>query len=123
MNINIVYNENKSIKKIIKEYEKRLTRYAKIKSINSKNYKRTDKTYYIGIRNGEYISSEELADKIKTYSISGKSNITFIFDKDFKCDEYINISSLDLSDDILIAILFEQIYRSFRIINNQAYHK
>ncbi len=123
MNINIVYDENKSIKKIIKEYEKRLTRYAKVKIVPKKNYKKTDKTYYIGLKEGEYISSEELADKIKRYSVSGKSNITFIFNEDFDCDEYINISSLNLSDDILIAILFEQIYRSFRIINNQAYHK
>ena len=38
-------------------------------------------------------------------------------------DESIMISTMDMEIGLQATILFEQIYRAYRIINNQPYHK
>lgn len=132
MNINIYCKTkklNKFYKSAIEEFEKRLSRYCKIKLIILKNDNallklKNDNIYQICITTGKKtLASEELAKKIENLGIAGISNIAIFINQDFECDEKFSISQMVLSDDLLTTIIFEQIYRSFRIINNQSYHK
>jgi 23S rRNA (pseudouridine1915-N3)-methyltransferase len=114
----------------IKEYEKRLSRYCKIKLQSFKNEeqlvkKLTDKSYKILVSiNGEMVTSEELAEKINQFGITGKSDITFIIGADkLPHDELLAISPMEMDLGIKTLIMFEQIYRSYRILNNEPYHK
>lgn len=117
-------------KDAIQEYNKRLSSYCKIKLFQCKNVKEAEKkipknSYVIQISTSStLISSEFLASKLNSFAVSGVSNIAIVFN--FPCsfvDETISISSLKMCDGLLLTIIYEQIYRAFRIINNQAYHK
>jgi len=76
------------------------------------------------------ISSEEFAKSIGEAEINGK-NICFIiggplgFSSDFhsKIPKKISFSRLTFTHTMCRLILFEQIYRAFRIINGEPYHK
>ncbi|MDP4178367.1 MAG: 23S rRNA (pseudouridine(1915)-N(3))-methyltransferase RlmH [Bacillota bacterium] len=114
----------------VKEYEKRLTRYCKTQLIYIKNNetlqkKLSDKSYKIIIsNNAELISSEELSDKINKLGISGNSDISIILgNENLNCDEKLSISAMDMNLGLQSVITYEQIYRSYRIINNEPYHK
>ncbi len=78
---------------------------------------------------GANVSSEELAEKINSYGgVTGISNITIILGDSLEMfkdnfDESIMISTMDMEIGLQATILFEQIYRAYRIINNQPYHK
>ena len=80
---------------------------------------------------GKLLSSEELADFISKMSVQGNSHITFIIGGSNGLDERIkNMGNLKLSfskmtfpHQLMRVILTEQIYRAFKIINNENYHK
>ncbi|MFI3210069.1 MAG: 23S rRNA (pseudouridine(1915)-N(3))-methyltransferase RlmH [Peptostreptococcaceae bacterium] len=80
---------------------------------------------------GKNLSSEELADKISKTAVSGKSHITFIIGGSLGlCDEVIkradyklSFSKMTFPHQMMKLILIEQIYRAFRINNNEPYHK
>lgn len=114
----------------IKEYEKRLSRYCKIKLQYFKNEeqllkKLTDKTYKILVSvKGITVTSEELAEKINQLGITGKSDVTIIIgDDNIPHDALLAISPMEMDLGIKTLIMFEQIYRSYRIVNNEPYHK
>jgi 23S rRNA (pseudouridine1915-N3)-methyltransferase len=114
----------------IKEYEKRLSRYCKIKLQHFRNEqqllkKLTDKTYKISISvMGKSVTSEELAEKINHLGITGKSDVTFVIsDDNIPHDELLAISPMEMDLGIKTLIMFEQVYRSYRILNNEPYHK
>jgi 23S rRNA (pseudouridine1915-N3)-methyltransferase len=114
----------------IKEYEKRLSRYCKIKLQHFKNEeqllrKLSDKTYKILVSvKGRTVTSEELAEKINQLGITGKSDVTIIIGADnLSHDEVLAISPMEMDLGIKTLIMFEQIYRSYRILNNEPYHK
>ena len=126
----------------INEYMKRLSKYHKVvvdevidsdiksegdlilKHINSKDYIITLEI------EGNMMSSLELANFIDK-SLINNSNITFIIGGPNGLDDRIkNISNYRLSfskmtfpHQLFRIILLEQIYRSFKIINNESYHK
>jgi len=116
-----------------KEYMKRLSRYCNLHVIKCKSeseaIKKTPTTsYIIGVSPScKTISSEALAKEIADLGISSISSICFVLtsQEDFlkSCDKTIALSSLPLSSDLESLVLLEQIYRSYRIIHNQAYHK
>jgi 23S rRNA (pseudouridine1915-N3)-methyltransferase len=113
----------------IKEYEKRLSRYCKIELIQVKTEEQllkifSDKSYKIVIEaTSQHVSSEGLADKINTLGVSGISDITLIIGADnFPYDEVISISSMEMDLGLITTIIFEQLYRAYRILNNQHYH-
>ncbi|MGV8145413.1 MAG: 23S rRNA (pseudouridine(1915)-N(3))-methyltransferase RlmH [Alkaliphilus sp.] len=117
-------------KDAIQEYNKRLSSYCKITLYLCKNKKEAKKnlpqnSYIIQIcPSGPLIPSESLAAKFSAFAVSGISNIAIILNSPYSSvDETISISSLDMCDGLLLTIIYEQIYRAFRIINNQAYHK
>ena len=132
MNFKIYYTGDKIEKffiEAIKEYEKRLSRYCKIELLQFKNVnqllkKLPEKTYKILISvNGTCISSEQLADKINTLGLSGISDASIIVGADIPHNETLAISSMDMDLGLQTTVLFEQIYRAYRILNNQPYHK
>lgn len=80
---------------------------------------------------GKQLSSEEFSKQIENLSITGKSNITFIIGGSLgisdsvlkKVDKKISFSKMTFPHQLFRIMLLEQIYRSFKIINNETYHK
>lgn len=133
MNIKIYIIGNKMEKPIlegIKEYEKRLSRYCKIKWQLFKHEKQlvqklSDKSYLIKISTKEKsISSETFSEKINTLGVTGKSDVTILINtENTPVDEELTFSAMEMDVGIKSLILFEQIYRAYRILNNEPYHK
>lgn len=81
--------------------------------------------------NGVLLSSEELSKKINSLGIEGTSDITFIIGaSNGLSEEVINIADFKLSfskmtfpHQLFKVILLEQIYRAFKIISGESYHK
>ncbi len=81
--------------------------------------------------NGVQLSSEEMSKKIEYLGIEGTSDITFIIGgSNGLSDEVINSSNFKLSfskmtfpHQLFKVILLEQIYRAFKIISGESYHK
>ncbi|HHU71884.1 MAG TPA: 23S rRNA (pseudouridine(1915)-N(3))-methyltransferase RlmH [Clostridiales bacterium] len=80
---------------------------------------------------GDMLTSVKLAEKINNLGISGLSHITFIIggslglsDEVLRRANYqLSFSPMTFPHQLMRMILLEQIYRSYRIINNQPYHK
>ncbi len=131
MNLKIYVDEKVKDKfqlQAIKEYDKRLTRYCKMKQVIFKDQeelsKISDRTYKIIVNiTGKSISSEELANKLEHLGVIGKSDIAFILSDDFQGDDHICLSSMSMSTGMSLTVLYEQIYRAFRIQKNEPYHK
>ncbi|MFQ9515578.1 MAG: 23S rRNA (pseudouridine(1915)-N(3))-methyltransferase RlmH [Eubacterium sp.] len=81
--------------------------------------------------NGENPDSLELADKINKLGISGTSHMVFVIGGSLglhssiskKADFKLSFSKMTFPHQLMRVILLEQIYRSYRIIHNQPYHK
>ena len=81
--------------------------------------------------NGFQLSSEDLAKKIEDIKTYHSSSITFIIGGSLGLsDEVVSIANFKLSfsrmtfpHQLMRLILLEQVYRSFRINNNEPYHK
>lgn len=81
--------------------------------------------------NGTQLSSEQLADKINTIGINGISHIIFIIGGSIgigeavlkKSDYSLSFSKMTFPHQLMRVILLEQIYRSYRIIYGEPYHK
>ena len=80
---------------------------------------------------GKEYDSVRLAKQIEDYRISGVSDITFIIGGSLglhqsvldRADLKLSFSKMTFPHQLMRVILLEQIYRSFRIINNEPYHK
>lgn len=121
---------SKSHKAAIAEYEKRLSRYCKIKLFQEKDLasitkKLSDKTYVVLMNEGgKSLSSEALSEKINTLGVTGHPDISIIYSEaSIPCDEHLSLSNLELSTGLFSTVIFEQIYRAYRILNNEPYHK
>lgn len=128
---------------LINDYKKRISKYHKIEIIELKdndNYQKeidsiikniNRKDYNIGLDlKGKETTSEEFATKIDSIFMIN-SNITFIIGGSLGlsdsvrelCDELLSFSKFTFPHGLFRGILLEQIYRSFKINNNEAYHK
>lgn len=126
----------------VSDYLKRISKYHKIKLIevsdsnivNEGNeiLKYLDnKDYVIGLDiDGENITSVELARKIDklfinypviTFIIGGSDGIRDDIKK--KCHYRLSFSKMTFPHGLFRIILLEQIYRNFKILNNETYHK
>lgn len=135
--------KEKYLKSMVEDYYKRITKYHKIELIEVKDsnitkekdeiLKKINKNDYIislDIYGREY-NSIEFKDHLENLFNNGKSNITFIIggsdgiDDKIKSlsNELISFSKLTFPHGLFRAILLEQIYRSFKIMNNESYHK
>lgn len=80
---------------------------------------------------GQMVDSVELSKKIEGLGISGVSSIAFVIggslglsDKVLKRADYkLSFSKMTFPHQLMQMILLEQIYRSYRIINHEPYHK
>lgn len=89
-------------------------------------------TYVIALEvRGKELTSEALAEKIETLGIDGKSDIAFIIGGSLglsdevlaRADYRLSFSKMTFPHQMMRVILLEQIYRSFKIIRNETYHK
>lgn len=80
---------------------------------------------------GKQLDSIELADKIDKLGISGVSHIIFVIGGSLglheavtkRADFKLSFSKMTFPHQLMRVILLEQIYRAYRIISNQPYHK
>jgi len=80
---------------------------------------------------GKNLSSEELADTISKLAVRGNSHITFIIGGSLglsdevlnRADYKLSFSKMTFPHQLMKLILLEQVYRAFRINNNEPYHK
>ena len=80
---------------------------------------------------GQQLDSVELSQKIDRLMTSGKSHLYFVIggslglsDEVLKRADYkLSFSKMTFPHQLMRVILLEQIYRSFRISNNEPYHK
>ena len=80
---------------------------------------------------GNMISSEELGSFIKDQGVRGNSNIAFIIGGSLglskevlsRADYKLSFSKMTFPHQLMRVILLEQVYRGFRIINGEPYHK
>ena len=91
-----------------------------------------DDMYVIALDiDGKMLDSVELSEKIASLGISGKSDIAFVIggslgldDKVLQRADYkLSFSKMTFPHQLMRVILLEQIYRSFRIMKNEPYHK
>lgn len=147
--------KEKFYREAIKEYEKRLSAYAKVNilEINDEKLKNEneaeisivmekegknilskikDNQFVITLEIlGENVMSEKLASKIDNLALTGSSDLVFIIGGSYGLsDEVKNRSNYALSfskmtfpHQLMRVILLEQIYRAFKIIRKEPYHK
>lgn len=80
---------------------------------------------------GKLLTSEEFAEEIKNVSVRGYSKITLIiggsngFNKKVssKADLKLSFGRMTMNHKLMRVVLLEQIFRCFKIMNNEAYHK
>lgn len=140
--------KEKFFKEAILEYQKRLTKYSKLEIIELpdfslkpeqnkekegelilKNIKEKDYVITMEIM-GKKLDSIELANFLNKAQIEN-SNIVFVIggsnglsDEVKNRSNYaLSFSNLTFPHQLFRVILLEQIYRAFKIINNESYHK
>lgn len=91
-----------------------------------------DDAYVVALAiEGKKYDSEGFAKKINNLGIQGKSHIVFIIGGSLgisdtlkkRADELISFSDMTFPHQLMRVVLTEQIYRAYRIINNEPYHK
>ena len=130
----------------IAEYKKRLSKYTKLEIIELPDYN-YDALKTINEEGKNILSKISDKDFVVTLDINGKQmdslslsrfidnniskNITFVIggsyglsDEVLKRSNYsLSFSNMTFPHQLFRVILLEQIYRSFKIINNESYHK
>ncbi|MCI5552472.1 MAG: 23S rRNA (pseudouridine(1915)-N(3))-methyltransferase RlmH [Tenericutes bacterium] len=134
------------LKKAMEEYKKRITKYSKIEMIELEDESNgnilekektkilkyiNEKDYVITLEiDGSSIDSMELSKKIESIYLN-YSNITFIIGGSYglhddikKRSNYaLSFSKLTFPHQLFRVMLLEQIYRSFKIMHHETYHK
>ena len=91
-----------------------------------------DDAYVIALAiEGKMLDSEELAERIEKLGVSGISQIVFVIGGSLglsaqvmkRADYALSFSRMTLPHQLMRVVLLEQIYRSYRIMNHQPYHK
>lgn len=94
--------------------------------------KLTEDSYVIALAiKGKMPDSLELADQIDKLGLEGKSHIVFVIGGSLglsenvlkRADELLSFSNMTFPHQLMRVILLEQIYRSYRIIHREPYHK
>ena len=131
------------LNELINDYLNRIKKYHKIEIIEVKDNDNqsfetkeltkiiNDKDYNIAlVINGKKYNSLDFAKYINQKFINN-DNISFIIGGSNgleqnildKCDDFISFSDFTFPHGLFRGILLEQIYRSFKINNNETYHK
>lgn len=80
---------------------------------------------------GQQLSSEQFARKIDSLAVQGVSHIAFVIGGSLglgknileKSDYALSFSKMTFPHQLMRVILLEQVYRSYRIIKGEPYHK
>ncbi len=148
--------KEKFFRDAVSEYEKRLSRYCKLETIEVADEMTPDGAGALElerirekeagrilakIRDGAYVcaleiagrklSSEGFAQWMEAAAIGGKSSLTFVIGGSLglhasvldRADCSLSFSDMTFPHQLMRIILQEQIYRAFRIINGEPYHK
>ena len=131
------------LKEMIEDYEKRISKYHKIEIIEVKDEDHLEKERdhllpFISPRDyvitleilGKTMTSEELAKKIDELFLT-HSTITFVIGSSLGLHEDVkkranlalSFSKFTFPHGLFRGILLEQIYRSYKIIHHESYHK
>ena len=133
----------------IREYAKRLSRYCKLDIIQVADEKTPDgageaierqikekegQRILSNIKDGAYVialASEELAGRIQRLGVDGVGHIVFVIggslglsgDVMKRADFALSFSKMTFPHQLMRVVLLEQVYRSYRIITGEPYHK
>ena len=137
------------LKEAIEEYKKRISKYTnleivelkdeglveeeKAKKLEAEKIEKylNEKDYIITLEiEGKEYTSLEFAEKIRTIQIEN-SNIVFLIGGSYgladsiknKAKMHLSFSKMTFPHQLFRVILLEQIYRSYKINNNESYHK
>ena len=89
-------------------------------------------TYLIAlVIKGKQFSSENFAEKLRELALDGKSDLAFLIGGSHglhpelikAADLHLSFSAFTFPHQLMRLILVEQIYRAFKIIKNEPYHK
>lgn len=137
------------LKDAINEYLKRIRKYTNIEIIEVKDEGLVEKEKALKLEEEKIIKNIQEKDYIITLEIEGKeldsiefankidkiqqeySNITFIIGGSYglsnlikeKSNYHLSFSKMTFPHQLFRVLLLEQIYRSYRINNNESYHK
>lgn len=141
--------KEKYLKDAIEEYKKRLSKYTNLELIEVKDEGLVEekkaiflegerilkhispKDYIITLEiEGKMYSSEEFAEKINQIQTEN-SNIVFIIGGSYGLSEeiknksrlHLSFSKMTFPHQLFRVFLLEQIYRAYKILNNESYHK
>lgn len=136
-------------KDAVLEYSKRISKYTKVEVIEVSDYNSSDiNTILVQEKNdiikhisdrdcvitmeidGNQLDSKELAKKIDSLYLN-YSNLTFVIGGSYGLHEEIkkrsnyalSFSKMTFPHQMFRIMLLEQIYRSYKILNNESYHK
>ena len=91
-----------------------------------------DGAYVIALAiEGRMLDSEELAERIGRLGVEGVSQIVFVIGGSLglsgrvmeRADFALSFSKMTFPHQLMRVILLEQVYRSYRILNHEPYHK
>ena len=91
-----------------------------------------DGAYVIALAiEGRMLSSEELASRLQKLGVDGISHIVFVIGGSLglseevmrRADFALSFSKMTFPHQLMRVILLEQIYRAYRIMKNEPYHK
>lgn len=80
---------------------------------------------------GRQYTSEEFSQKLHKLGLQGKSHIIFIIGGSIglaaeileRADELVSFSKMTFPHQLMRVVLLEQVYRGYRIMNGEPYHK
>ena len=80
---------------------------------------------------GKMLTSEKFAEKIETLGVQGKSSIAFVIGGSIglgkevlkRSDFALSFSKMTFPHQLMRVVLLEQVYRGYRIMNGEPYHK
>lgn len=141
--------KEKYLKDMIDDYQKRIKKYTHLEIIELEDYKDNDKKVCLAKEKELILKKINDKDNLVILDINGKemdsisfskfiehelsynSNITFLIGSSNGIDDSIKLltnkkisfSKMTFPHGLFRTMLLEQIYRSFKILNNETYHK
>ena len=147
--ITVGYLKEQYLKDAIAEYLKRLRKYTNIEIVEVKDEGLVEKEKALKLEEEKILKYIQDKDDIITLEIEGKeldsvefankldkiqleySNITFVIGGSYglsnilkeKANYHLSFSRLTFPHQLFRVLLLEQLYRSYKINNNESYHK
>jgi 23S rRNA (pseudouridine1915-N3)-methyltransferase len=121
------------VKEIVEDYKNRISRYVPLEIIEAKNLRpqNRDGIHIVLSPDGKAMSSDEFAGFLGQSLASSRKHLFFYtggptgFDSGIieTADLKLSVSGMTFNHQLIRAMLFEQVYRAFTILNNEPYHK